>query len=83
MLQPCYWSRTKSFYAAPQRQPRRTVGAMAVDCADAPLHQLRRSAVDRRQGCLRQARHLGGIMYWEQSLDPGDELLEAAWQGLQ
>jgi chitinase len=30
-----------------------------------------------------KARHLGGIMYWEQSLDPGDELLEAAWQGLQ
>jgi len=30
-----------------------------------------------------KARHLGGIMYWEQSLDPGDELLDAAWQGLQ
>jgi chitinase len=30
-----------------------------------------------------KARHLGGLMYWEQSLDPGDELLEAAWHGLQ
>jgi chitinase len=30
-----------------------------------------------------KARHLGGLMYWEQSLDPGDELLDAAWQGLQ
>jgi chitinase len=30
-----------------------------------------------------KARHLGGIMYWEQSLDPGGELLDAAWQGLQ
>ena len=29
-----------------------------------------------------KAMHLGGIMYWEQSLDPGDELLEAIWQGL-
>jgi chitinase len=28
-------------------------------------------------------RRLGGIMYWEQSLDPGDELLDAAWLGLQ
>ena len=26
--------------------------------------------------------HLGGIMYWEQSLDPSGELLEALWQGL-
>lgn len=26
--------------------------------------------------------HLGGIMYWEQSLDPGGELLEALWRGL-
>ena len=26
--------------------------------------------------------HLGGIMYWEQSLDPGDELLDAMWHGL-
>jgi chitinase len=30
-----------------------------------------------------KARHLGGLMYWEQSLDPGDELLEAAWRELQ
>jgi chitinase len=30
-----------------------------------------------------KSRHLGGIMYWEQSLDPSDELLEAAWRGLQ
>jgi chitinase len=30
-----------------------------------------------------KARHLGGLMYWEQSLDPGDELLDAAWRGLQ
>jgi chitinase len=30
-----------------------------------------------------KALHLGGLMYWEQSLDPGDELLDAAWQGLQ
>jgi chitinase len=29
-----------------------------------------------------KARHLGGIMYWEQSLDPGGELLEAVWRGL-
>jgi chitinase len=29
-----------------------------------------------------KARHLGGIMYWEQSLDPGGELLEALWRGL-
>jgi chitinase len=29
-----------------------------------------------------KALHLGGLMYWEQSLDPGDELLQAAWQGL-
>jgi len=29
-----------------------------------------------------KARHLGGIMYWEQSLDPGDELLDAIWRGL-
>jgi chitinase len=29
-----------------------------------------------------KARHLGGLMYWEQSLDPGDELLAAAWKGL-
>jgi chitinase len=26
--------------------------------------------------------HLGGIMYWEQSLDPSGELLDAAWRGL-
>jgi chitinase len=30
-----------------------------------------------------RAQHLGGIMYWEQHLDPSDELLDAAWQGLQ
>jgi len=30
-----------------------------------------------------KSRHLGGIMYWEQSLDPSGELLEAAWRGLQ
>jgi len=30
-----------------------------------------------------KAHHLGGIMYWEQSLDPGDELLDAIWHGLQ
>jgi len=30
-----------------------------------------------------KALHLGGIMYWEQSLDPGGELLNAAWRGLQ
>jgi chitinase len=29
-----------------------------------------------------KARHLGGIMYWEQSQDPGGELLDAAWRGL-
>lgn len=30
-----------------------------------------------------KAQHLGGIMYWEQSLDPTDELLDAIWHGLQ
>ncbi len=30
-----------------------------------------------------RAQHLGGMMYWEQSLDPSDELLDAAWRGLQ
>ncbi len=30
-----------------------------------------------------KARHLGGIMYWEQSLDPSDELLDAIHRGLQ
>jgi len=30
-----------------------------------------------------KAQHLGGIMYWEQSLDPTDELLDAIWRGLQ
>jgi chitinase len=29
-----------------------------------------------------KAHHLGGIMYWEQSLDPADELLDAIWRGL-
>src|SRR6185312_3876232 len=28
-----------------------------------------------------KAHHLGGIMYWEQSLDPSDELLDAIWHG--
>ncbi|HET9819982.1 MAG TPA: glycosyl hydrolase family 18 protein, partial [Rhodanobacteraceae bacterium] len=30
-----------------------------------------------------KAHHLGGIMYWEQSLDPNGELLDAIWRGLQ
>ena len=30
-----------------------------------------------------KAHHLGGIMYWEQSLDPSDELLDAIRRGLQ
>ncbi|HTV84194.1 MAG TPA: glycoside hydrolase family 18 protein [Dyella sp.] len=30
-----------------------------------------------------KAQHLGGIMYWEQSLDPSDELLNDMWRGLQ
>ncbi len=30
-----------------------------------------------------KAQHLGGIMYWEQGLDPTDELLDAIWHGLQ
>lgn len=30
-----------------------------------------------------KAHHLGGVMYWEQSLDPSDELLDAIWHGLQ
>jgi chitinase len=30
-----------------------------------------------------RALHLGGIMYWEQSLDPGGELLNAVWHALQ
>jgi chitinase len=29
-----------------------------------------------------KAQHLGGIMYWEQSLDPSDELLDDMWKGL-
>lgn len=29
-----------------------------------------------------KAHHLGGIMYWEQTLDPTDELLDAIWRGL-
>ncbi|HVX04201.1 MAG TPA: glycoside hydrolase family 18 protein [Rhodanobacteraceae bacterium] len=29
-----------------------------------------------------KAKHLGGIMYWEQNLDPTDELLDAIWRGL-
>lgn len=30
-----------------------------------------------------KAHHLGGIMYWEQSLDPEGDLLGAIWRGLQ
>ncbi|HEX8778088.1 MAG TPA: glycoside hydrolase family 18 protein [Rhodanobacter sp.] len=30
-----------------------------------------------------KARHLGGLMYWEQDNDPNGELLNAVWQGLQ
>ncbi len=30
-----------------------------------------------------KAQHLGGIMYWEQSEDPQNVLLEAIWRGLQ
>jgi chitinase len=30
-----------------------------------------------------KAQHLGGIMYWEQTLDSGDELLNDMWRGLQ
>lgn len=30
-----------------------------------------------------KAHHLGGIMYWEQSLDPDGTLLDAVWRGLQ
>jgi chitinase len=29
-----------------------------------------------------KAQHLGGIMYWEQTLDPTDELLDAIYSGL-
>lgn len=29
-----------------------------------------------------KAQHLGGIMYWEQTNDPADELLDAMWHGL-
>jgi chitinase len=29
-----------------------------------------------------KAEHLGGIMYWEQTTDPTDELLDAIWKGL-
>lgn len=29
-----------------------------------------------------KARHLGGIMYWEQTLDPSDALLNDMWNGL-
>jgi chitinase len=29
-----------------------------------------------------KAQHLGGIMYWEQTLDPSDELLDDMWSGL-
>lgn len=30
-----------------------------------------------------KAQHLGGIMYWEQTSDPTDELLDDMWKGLQ
>jgi chitinase len=30
-----------------------------------------------------KAQHLGGMMYWEQSEDPQNELLDAIWRGLQ
>ena len=30
-----------------------------------------------------KAQHLGGIMYWEQSIDPSDELVDDMWKGLQ
>lgn len=30
-----------------------------------------------------KSRHLGGIMYWEQGLDPSGELLDVLWRGLQ
>jgi chitinase len=30
-----------------------------------------------------KANHLGGVMYWEQSLDPGGTLLKAIYRGLQ
>jgi len=30
-----------------------------------------------------KVQHLGGIMYWEQSEDPQNELLDAIWRGLQ
>jgi chitinase len=29
-----------------------------------------------------KAQHLGGIMYWEQTIDPSDELLDDMWNGL-
>ena len=29
-----------------------------------------------------KAQHLGGIMYWEQTTDPTDELLDVMWKGL-
>lgn len=29
-----------------------------------------------------KAKHLGGIMYWEQTADPSDELLDDMWRGL-
>ena len=29
-----------------------------------------------------KSHRLGGIMYWEQALDPGGELLDAVWRGL-
>ena len=29
-----------------------------------------------------KSQHLGGIMYWEQTLDPSDELIDDMWSGL-
>jgi chitinase len=29
-----------------------------------------------------KSEHLGGLMYWEQTADPTDELLDAMWKGL-
>ena len=36
----------------------------------------------RAQACIAKQHRLGGITYWEQSLDPTDELLDAIWRGL-
>ena len=58
-------------------------GAVSVECADAHLRQLRRSAVTGAQGRLSSNRTaLGGMMYWEQSQDPDGELLDVLASGL-